>query len=173
MSELKRLTMEQLRPIVETFSKLTWPVSRADVKLMATELGWEVASDRTSGMKIRSGLEFNVSRVDVLLDDEDCVLKVSLPATETDHDEKVDLSPTFRALSEDLDSILGTGGVKTPGTNRYHWELENSCRIALEDIDIRIILQVLAPRWASVERAEERQGLDPSRPFDGHQEASG
>ncbi|PWJ57072.1 DUF6301 family protein [Rathayibacter iranicus] len=174
MNDFARLDADQLRPIIEAFRALKWPATRADIKSVAERLHWEVTSDRESGIDLLAALPLNGNRVDVLLSDE-CVLKVNIPVSDRvrniDNDLEPDLRSSFRAIVDDVNVILDGGKTKTPGMRQYHWDFDDSSRLAVENFGAKIVLQVFSPRWANVEREEERQGLDPSRPFDDHQES--
>ncbi|NQX11505.1 hypothetical protein HQQ80_07710 [Microbacteriaceae bacterium VKM Ac-2855] len=176
MSNFKRLTFEELRPIVGTFHELTWPVSRMDIKALAEKLDWEITSDRRKGIDLRAALPLNENWVDVLLSDEN-VLKINIPVSDSvrsqDSDRERDLQSSLRTIADDVNRIVGGGMFKNVAMRRYHWDFNDSSRLAVQNIGAKIILQALSPRWANVERAEERQELDPSRPFDDHQEANG
>ncbi|MDR6865496.1 hypothetical protein J2Y69_000078 [Microbacterium resistens] len=174
MNELKTLTEDRLRPIIETFSTLEWPISREQVKAIADDLDWVVTSGRKKGVGLSADMAEKDATIHVLLR-EDKAAEITIPLSESARHHNAiqrDMSSTFRLLSDGVASVLGSNFTRAPGIQRYHWDLGNESRLAVERLTHEIVLLVLSPWVANIEREEERQGLDPSRPIGDHQESN-
>ena len=166
MTDIARAAADDLRPILEAFRDASWPLSKSGLAAIAERLGWQLRSDRDRGVTYLTGLPYPRARADSLVRDGE-VVQVTIGLTDrVDGDDRA-LRVPMRAIEQDCAGIaaevLGEPGAPAPGQRRTYWDLPSSGRLAVENIEDRIILDVLAPQLADIERAEARLGVDPGR----------
>lgn len=164
MTNIASATADDLRPILEAFREVEWPLVRASLADVAAGLGWRQRSNREKGATYLTGLPYQNARADCLLRD-DQVLQVTVGLTErVDGDDPATREP-LRATEVELvavtTQVLGEpAGVPA---RRTFWELTTGGRIAVHNTLDRVLLLVLSQHVADIERAESRLGVDPDR----------
>lgn len=171
MSDFSVISKERLQPILEAFGTVEWPLNPQTFNEMAGALGWDLRRQSEYGIRLSSGLGVNIDRVNGLLSD-GYVTEVELALTDTLQSEgSPEVRECFKELSETVADLLGQVGTVQRGSNRIYWELSSGGRLDLANLGNKVLLTLLSERYARVERAEQRQRLDPNVPIAEHQES--
>lgn len=154
----------RVQEIVAAFRDVVWPLPIEDGKRLADGFGWRMAMDLSNGARYFSGMldaAGGTSDVRVsYLDADIAEVQVYLCSFSKEHARK-DLLAVRKQMTACVKSVLGEPSGKQRG-NAY-WDLENRGRMRIENIDLTVILQILHPRYADIERAEEHFGIPEDR----------
>ncbi|PPF43541.1 hypothetical protein C5B85_12635 [Pseudoclavibacter sp. AY1F1] len=164
MVELVVADEARVQEIVAAFRDVVWPLPIEDGKRLAGSLGWRMEMDLSNGAQYFSGmLDAAGGTADVLvsyLDVDVAEVKVNLCNFSKEHARK-DMLAVRKQMTACVKSVLGEPSGKQRG-NAY-WDLENRGRIWAKNIDLTVLLQILHPRYADIERAEEHFGIPEDR----------
>lgn len=171
MSDFSMISKERLQSILEAFRSVEWPLDPEVFKGIAADLGWTLEDESGNGMGLTANLSFNLDYVMVIVS-EGFVTEVQLSVTDTLVDDDPDITrAAFKQLREYCAELFGDDGVNQSGRSRVYWDTPVGGRIVLECLDDTVLLDILSARYADIERAEQRQGLDPNVPIADHQES--
>jgi len=163
MTALAQAAAHELTPVVEAFSQAPSPLPRADLATLAQELGWRLLSDRAKGMTFLTGLGSARSRADVVLVD-DHLGEIKIAVTDrAGSGSDASLRAAEQAVLAAVTATLGEPSGALSGRARTFWELDAGGRLVVQRITDRVLLIVLGRRYADIERAEARLGVDPDR----------
>jgi len=159
MDALARATDAQIHAVCEAFTSVSWPLGRDDFTALAERLGWQLKLETSSGVQHRSGYPVNLPTVRSLVA-ADAIAQVVIAVSDKSDDPGA-LRSAAQALQSALSGHLGQPAGSQGGDP--HWELANGGRIWLKAVPKKVLLVVEGQRFADVERAEERLGIDPGR----------
>lgn len=166
MTDIAHASIDDLRPILEAFRQVEWPLSRSELGAVAGELGWQLESDRRRGATYVTGLPLAASYAEALLR-EDRVEQVKIDLTEVADGRGAASAQSLREAERELVEIatvvIGEPSGNLPRRRRTFWDLATGGRLAIANIQDLVILDVLGPTFADTERAEARLGVDPGR----------
>lgn len=159
MDALSRATDEQVRAVCAAFDAVEWPLGRDGYAALAEELGWQPKLETSSGVQHRSGYPVSLPTVRSLVADE-AISQVTIAVSDKS-DDSAGLEQAASDLRDAVQSQLGAPSGQQQADP--YWELANGGRIWLKSVPKKVLLVVEEQRFADVERAEERLGIDPSR----------
>lgn len=159
MDALSRATDEQVRAVCAAFDAVEWPLGRDGYAALAEELGWQPKLETSSGVQHRSSYPVSLPTVRSLVADE-AISQVTIAVSDKS-DDSAALSQAAISLRDAVQSQLGAPSGQQQGDP--YWELGNGGRVWLKSVPKKVLLVVEEQRFADVERAEERLGIDPSR----------
>ena len=162
MSELKVVTEDELRPVLDKLAHLRWPIPFDDAASVLTELGWTLKPPSVGHTR------FNISLPTVDLGQLDGELsRIDFPVTDMVHQND---SAGMRAVQEAfprvmqiVSSCLGcepTGPIW--GAAGVKWDLANGGQICVPEGVNSVDVEVYAKCWVDLERDEIRLGIDPN-----------
>ncbi|MBS3178919.1 MULTISPECIES: DUF6301 family protein [unclassified Pseudoclavibacter] len=164
MVELVVADEARVQEIVTAFRDVVWPLPIEDGKRLADGLGWRMERDMSnwahyfSGMLDAAGgtVDARVSYLDVDVAE----VNVRLCNFSKEHARK-DMLAVRKQMTACVKSVLGEPSGKQDG-NAY-WELGNRGRVWVKVLKSTVLLKVLHPRYADIERAEEHFGIPEDR----------
>ncbi|WP_068492281.1 DUF6301 family protein [Pseudoclavibacter helvolus] len=164
MVELVVADEARVQEIVTRLRDVGWPLSVEEGKRLAESLGWRIELDMSNGAHYFSEmLAAAGGNPDAFLSFSDgyvSEVKVRLCNFSREHARK-DLLSVRKDMAAYVTSVLGEPSGKQDG-NAF-WELENRGRLWIKALKATVLLQVLHPRYADIERAEERLGIPDDR----------
>lgn len=167
--DLHPVPADLLAPVLIGFRDLNWPVDRDAMRSLARRVGWEIEIERRKGIDFRTGLGVTPDRANALLPRDgttvgevhaylcDRIAGVGEVTTRTA------LVDTLRVIVDATSLVLGEPSCARSDTASTWWDVPSGGRIAVKRLDKVVILVVLSPEYADVERSEERQGVSPDR----------
>lgn len=164
MVELVAADAARVQEIVATFRDVVWPLQVADGRMLAGALGWHVVMDLSNSAHYFSGMfEAEDMSPDAVLSYKDghvVEVRIDLCNFSKEHARK-DLLTARRQMIACVASVLDASSGKHRGD--AFWELQNGGRIWVKVLRTTVLLKVLHPRYADIERAEERLGIPDDR----------
>ncbi|WP_371029844.1 DUF6301 family protein [Pseudoclavibacter sp. JSM 162008] len=164
MAELVVADEARVQEIVSAFREVAWPLAIEDGKRLADGLGWRMKRDLSNGADYFSGMldaaggtsDVNVSYLDAHVAE----VQVELCNYSKEHTRK-DLLAVRKQMTACVKATLGEPSGKQDG-NAY-WELGNRGRVWVKTLKSTVLLKVLHPRYADIERAEQHFGIPEDR----------
>ena len=154
----------RVQGIAAAYRDVEWPLSAERERKIEGSLGWRLDRERARGASYYSGmLDAADGHSDVGVSSSDgnvSEVRVNLCNFSREHSSE-DILAVRKSMTECVETVLGKPTGKQRG-NAF-WELENRGRIWAESIDYTVLLHVLQPRYANIERAEERLGIPDDR----------
>ncbi|WP_068495376.1 DUF6301 family protein [Pseudoclavibacter helvolus] len=154
----------QVQRIAAAYRDVEWPLSAEREREIASSLGWRLDRQRARGASYYSGmLDAAGGHSDVGVSSSDgnvSEVRVNLCNFSREHSSE-DILAVRKSMTECVETVLGKPSGKRRG-NAF-WDLESRGRIWVESIDYTVLLHVLQPRSANIERAEERLGIPDDR----------
>ena len=155
MTEFAHAGAAVLLPAVDTFLSESWPLETSRCKAAAASLGWSVAAELEHGIDFRTPWSGDYPPVATLTDGgstTEILLRVTnglQPWSEPD------LAVAFQSVLRELTPSLGQPDLLT--VRAACWEVETGGRVWLKSLEsaASIILLILSPDYATIERAEE------------------
>jgi hypothetical protein len=164
MVELIVADTAQVQRIAAAYRDVEWPLSAEREREIAGSLGWRLDRERARGASYYSGMldaADGHSDVGVSSADGDVAeVRVNLCNFSREHARK-DLLSIRKDMAASVTLVLGEPSGKQDGN--VYWELENRGRLWIKALKATVLLQVLHPRYADIERAEERLGIPDDR----------
>ena len=166
MTDLRIVTVDELRPVLDVLNGLNWPVSFDDFPNVFEQLGWEKQRSRGGvtalpvSLKIVSvnDLHGEISRIEFRISD-------TLPREDAASPSIV--KDAFPRAVEVVSECLGAQPVgplwASPG---MQWDLEGGRQLNLSQGATAIVLEYWSNEMAEIERHERSHGVDPSRNLD-------
>lgn len=155
---------ERLCEIVKAFREAVWPVAISEGKRLADTFRWRISMDLSNSAHYFSGLFDTVeSSPDAVLaykDGQVAEARIDLCNFSKEHARK-DMLAVRRQMTDCVESVLGAPTGKQRGD--AYWELDNQGRIWVKALRSTVLLKVLHPHYADIERAEEHFGIPDDR----------
>ncbi|KAB1652751.1 hypothetical protein F8O01_16345 [Pseudoclavibacter chungangensis] len=152
-------TEENLQRTCAAFQSISWPLSREELLAITTSLDWTIVHDLDRVIYFISNLSRSSLPNAKASLSENNVLELTLDISD-ETTEKRELTAQLKTLKQSLTSILGTPDGFDVGS---YWELDNGGRFKLLKLSSVIVLSILQPAYADIERGEERHGISPDR----------
>jgi hypothetical protein len=156
-----------LKPILDAFEGMSWPASADATRAFAGDLGWTMK--RTFAAETTIPVSWRQANLVVPNDQWEEVkfsITDSLPLDVADDDPvgqatvKAAYASTRDSLRELLGDSVGSRGGKFASE---WWDLPSGCRVSLVRIPASVLLKLLSPSAADLERDEARLGISRDR----------
>lgn len=164
MTETATADKNRLRELLEAFRDCSWPIPAEASKAIAENLHW------TTCMTLRNGTHYVSGMLDSAANVPDAKISyrdgetVEVTADLCNFDENrpaSELSALKAASVRFVSSVLGESTHQKPdGTC---WDLDNAGRIWVRKCSSSVVLEILSPLYADVERFEAEYGIPNDR----------
>lgn len=162
MTELRVVSVAELKPVLDELNGLSWPVAFEEFPAIFDRLGWQVQykGGGTTSLPVSKPM-VAVGK----LGDE--LSRLWFPIT----DSLVELGPAndailkdaFDRVTEVVSECMGFGPTGTPWVDPgLVWDLPDGRQVRLLSGDRSIELLYWSKRMADIERQEQSRGVDPS-----------
>ena len=165
---LPALSSADVRPIVEAFRAVCWPLDGEGITAIARDLGWDVDMVRKRAIAFRTPYALSACDATAFVRD-GAVREVSVMASDqvarTPGTSGEDAARVFGAVRDAVAELLGApAGPASGRSSAAFWDLENRGRIWVEKLAADVVVLYVHSEWfADLERDEERLGIDPDR----------
>jgi hypothetical protein len=155
----RRVTGQQLKPILDVFAQLTWPVPEAEIPALIGKLGWTLTSNSVN-IKADTHLPVDYTVGDFAKPhDELAYLMFYLTDTVDDMTDTAALAAVQTAyplLIGEIQSVWGepTGSQEPQAEDitQTWWDLPTGARLSVHNRPGRITVDFMSPELADVER---------------------
>lgn len=167
-NSLPSLSGADVRPIVEAFRAVCWPLDDEGITAIARDLGWDVDMVRKRAIAFLTPYSLTACEATAFVKD-GAVREVSVMASDqvsrTPGASKEDAARVFGVVRDAAAELLGApAGPSSGRSSAAFWDLENRGRIWVKNLDGDVVVLYVRSDWfADLERDEERLGIDPER----------
>jgi hypothetical protein len=159
---IRHLTVKELKPILDVFAQVTWPVPEAEIPALIEKLGWTLTANRVH-IKADTHLPVDYTVGDFAKPHGELTyLMFYLTDTVDDKDDAAALASVQAAYQILIGEIQSAWGQPTGHWEdelpRTSWDLPTKGRLSLYNCPNSIKAQFLSPRSADVERYWEEHG---------------
>ncbi|MDR1450511.1 MAG: DUF6301 family protein [Propionibacteriaceae bacterium] len=158
----RRVTTEQLKPILDVFAQVTWPVPEAEIPALIEKLGWTLTANRVHiDADTHLPLDYPIGDF-AKPHGELTYLMFYLTDTVYDKDDTDALAAVqtaYQTLTNDIQSLWGTPtGSRKPQPDdvaQTWWELPTGARLSVRNRVSSVAAEFMGPELAVVERYYE------------------
>jgi len=157
----RRITVAQLRPILDVLVKIDWPCSASRIPVIMERLGWVFISDQVDAHS-DTLLPFNYT-VGAFSHPDGIFTRLGFPASDyVDSSDSVAIQAVrnaFPLVVRDMESILGPQSHTEADLSGVAWDLDSGGRVRLDNINIGLHAWVLSQDIADAERYTEANDM--------------
>ncbi|MDR1450612.1 MAG: DUF6301 family protein [Propionibacteriaceae bacterium] len=156
---IRHLTVKELKPILDVFAQLTWPVLEAEIPALIGKLGWTLTSNRVH-IDADTHLPVDYTVGDFTKPDGE-LTRMSFYLTDT-ADDKADttalaaVKTAYQTLTNEIQSLWGNPtGSRNPQADdvaQTWWDLPTGARLSVRNRVSSIAANFVCPELAAVER---------------------
>ncbi|MDR1450510.1 MAG: DUF6301 family protein [Propionibacteriaceae bacterium] len=158
----RRVTGQQLKPILEILAQVTWPVPEAKIPTLIDQLGWTLTSNRVH-IKADTHLPVNYAVGDFAKPDGELTYLIfyltDIADDLADATALAAIQSAYRILTSEIQSIWGepTGSQEPRDDDvaQTWWDLPTGSRLSVHNRPGKITAHFMYPRFAAAKRYYE------------------